>query len=639
VVNIQPSPGFGPSQIITNQLGGKLTDPANPFGDVTYYNFDSTNRIESAGGSAHLEYSMGLLKLTSLTSYRDTRVHTTQDSDFSSADLLGEHDEYSRIKTFTQELRAATDWDGPFNALIGAFYFNEKINQNNTLKLGSQFRPYANFLIQGATGGAFNVGSLNPQKDLELILGGLDALAQGTYPATAGRYVGQFFGNGQGLTEGYRLRNESFSIFSQIDLKVSDRLTLTGGINYTHDRKRFTTDVSTTDVFSTVDVNSPNYAALRNQLLLGGALQQAGIDPTDVGAVTAFATAPLTAPAYQQMVAFAAANESNPAFNPLNPLRGLQFLPPFMNLPNAVETGRVSDGHWSFTARAAYDVSDAINVYASFATGYKAASVNLSRDSKPFPSDRAAIVAAGLAVPNLVYTTRYAPAEDATVYEAGLKAKWGTTSVNLAVFKQSIKGFQSNLFTGTGFVLTGAGKQSTWGVEFEGMAKPVDQLTLNMAATYLKPKYDSFLVSAFGDLSGTRPAGIPTWSTTVGFSWEQPIANGDTLFLRADYHYESPYQSAEGLPNFLSRLPNGNIDPASIPVALAAARQFRRDVHEVNASATWAMQNGLELGVWGRNLTNHRYIGQFFDSPAQQGSVSGYPNQPRTYGISARYKF
>jgi outer membrane receptor protein involved in Fe transport len=45
------------------------------------------------------------------------------------------------------------------------------------------------------------------------------------------------------------------------------------------------------------------------------------------------------------------------------------------------------------------------------------------------------------------------------------------------------------------------------------------------------------------------------------------------------------------------------------------------------------------MSVWGRNLTDDRYLTVVFDSPAQNGSVSGYPNQPRTYGVSALYKF
>ena len=51
------------------------------------------------------------------------------------------------------------------------------------------------------------------------------------------------------------------------------------------------------------------------------------------------------------------------------------------------------------------------------------------------------------------------------------------------------------------------------------------------------------------------------------------------------------------------------------------------------------MANGIELTVWGRNLLDNRTILQIFDSPAQPGSISGYPNQPRTYGVAARYRF
>ena len=56
-------------------------------------------------------------------------------------------------------------------------------------------------------------------------------------------------------------------------------------------------------------------------------------------------------------------------------------------------------------------------------------------------------------------------------------------------------------------------------------------------------------------------------------------------------------------------------------------------------SSVQGLCRGLELSVWGRNLTDDRYIGTIFDSVGQQFSISGYPNQPRTYGVSARFKF
>jgi outer membrane receptor protein involved in Fe transport len=48
---------------------------------------------------------------------------------------------------------------------------------------------------------------------------------------------------------------------------------------------------------------------------------------------------------------------------------------------------------------------------------------------------------------------------------------------------------------------------------------------------------------------------------------------------------------------------------------------------------------GLELSVWGRNLLDDRYLTTVFPAVAQGRAVSGYPNQPRTYGVGARMRF
>jgi outer membrane receptor protein involved in Fe transport len=63
-----------------------------------------------------------------------------------------------------------------------------------------------------------------------------------------------------------------------------------------------------------------------------------------------------------------------------------------------------------------------------------------------------------------------------------------------------------------------------------------------------------------------------------------------------------------------------------------------RKVGTVNASAGFSL-NSWDFLVWGRNLNDDEYIVQSFPSVAQQFSVSGYPNQPRTYGLSVRKNF
>src|SRR5690606_11909049 len=167
----------------------------------------------------------------------------------------------------------------------------------------------------------------------------------------------------------------------------------------------------------------------------------AAANPAAFGAISAGATA------------YANANQNNPAANPLAQLRVLQYMPPFVDVPNPVERNQISADDFSYTIRLAYDVSDAIDGSLRYATGFKASSINLSRDSRPTAVDRAALIAGGYGVNNLSVGSRFAGPEESRVIEGGIKGNWGNVSANLAVFDQEIQGFQSNIFTGSGFVL------------------------------------------------------------------------------------------------------------------------------------------------------------------------------------------
>jgi outer membrane receptor protein involved in Fe transport len=157
-------------------------------------------------------------------------------------------------------------------------------------------------------------------------------------------------------------------------------------------------------------------------------------------------------------------------------LHGLQVMPPFLNVPNAVEPGHVADGNVSYTGRLAYQLNSHINLYGSYVTGWKAASVNLSRDSRPL-ADAPAIAAAGLALNNLPYGSRYALPENSRSLEFGLKANWGIATANIAVFHQTIKNFQTNQFDGTGFAAQC--RKGSVGFEFEGSGPVSPELTIS----------------------------------------------------------------------------------------------------------------------------------------------------------------
>ena len=306
---------------------------------------------------------------------------------------------------------------------------------------------------------------------------------------------------------------------------------------------------------------------------------------------------------------------------PVEALQPLQFLPSYLNYPNSVEDGKTSDDDITYTLRLAYDLTPSMNVYAGVSTGFKASSWNLSRDARPFAADIPALTAAGLLVPNLVPGTRFAGPEEATVYELGVKAEYETVAFNLAVFTQEIDGFQSNVFNGTGFNLANAGKQSVDGAEFDITWAPLDGLRVAFAMTYLDPLYDEFEgasgVDGPTDLSGTKPAGIPELSTNTNVTYNFQIGDGPLAYVRLEHVYEDEVQAIENVP----------------------AEVASREINMFNASAGLTFANGVELNLWGRNLNEDEYIQQAFPSLAQAGSFSGYPNTPRTYGLTLKYNF
>jgi outer membrane receptor protein involved in Fe transport len=397
-------------------------------------------------------------------------------------------------------------------------------------------------------------------------------------------------------------------LFGQADWHFTDQWTLTGGLNYTKVKKNAFVNELNTDVFSSVSMPAVGFAAIFFQLT--------GLPPTSAN----IAANPQAAAIALSLSTTSCTPQTAPACNPTLALQPLQFLPPFLDFPNSVEPGKSDDSKVTWTGVLAYQASDSINLYGRVGTGFKATSWNLSRDSRPFASDIPALLQAGLGVPNLQPGTRYAGPENATVYELGFKGNWSTAELYVAAFDQEIEGFQSNIFTGTGFVLSNAGKQSTTGVEVEGMWLPSDAWRLTFASTWLDPKYDSFVggegINGAEDLSGTTPAGIHklTIDTSVTYYFDFGSTNS---FVRGEYLYADKIQVVE-----------------NVPEEIASA-----EVSTFNASLGFGWSNGLQLIFWGRNLFNDEYLLSAFPSVAQLGSYSGYPNQPRTYGVTLSSRF
>lgn len=592
----------GPTGDAVRAIGGNLVSNS-PFAYQGYYDFTPVNQFQSDGVSVQVDYDFSdAVTLTSITAFRSFSRFDNVDVDFTSAALLSPQMANltdTEIDTFTQEFRLSGSTDS-MNWMAGAFFFDESVEQFTGISYGSAFRPYADILSGGVPGNS--------------VLNLIEAGIPGLLPSVP---QGTFFAPGQGLTELSVMDDQALSLFAQFDFDLGDRATLTLGVNYTEDEKDVTFDSTATDVFSSLDLVQVGgvfiYAGVFQQAIAGGA------DPVTADAI-ATATAAFLAPIE------CSATSPPPACNQFLGLRPLQFLPPNVSFPNAVEPGKTKDDDTTWTVRLAFDLTDDVNVYAGASTGFKASSWNLSRDSRPFPQDQAAIEAAGLTVPNLTYTTRFAGPEEATVYEVGLKGHWDTFALNLAIFDQEIKGFQSNTFTGAGFSLANAGKRSVEGIEVDIRWQPTDSFQATLAATFLDSVYDSFVGAAsvdpvtfeliVTDLSGTKVPGVHEVSFTATGSYSFELGNA-AGFVRAEYLYEDEVPVIE-----------------NTPTAIAT-----REVSTINASAGLAWDNGFEVMLWGRNLNNDEYLLSAFPAVAQAGSFSGYPNQPRTYGLTVRKYF
>jgi outer membrane receptor protein involved in Fe transport len=575
----------GPTSAAIFAIGGRFV-PEDAFARENYYDFDPTNEITNKGVSlqADFDFSNDML-LTSITAYREMSRFDNADVDFTSARLVGQNSGDTEIETFTQEFRLSQSMD-KVDWMLGAYYFDESISHDNDIEYDSDMRPYTDV----NTGGSITL--------LEQTMIGLGLLPPGV----------SFYGAGQGAFDEAGQEDKTTSLFGQMDWHVTDRVTLTGGLNYTKVKKDVFIQQRNTDIFSALDMVQVGFGA--------GFFQITGLPPTPENIVGN----PGAAAIANALSTVQCTEETGPACNPLLALQPLQFLPPFVDFPNVVEPGESSDSQTTWTLRAAFQANENINLYASAGTGFKATSWNLSRDSRPFAKDIPALEAAGLTVNNLTAGTRYAGPEDASVFELGFKGSWATSMLNVAIFDQEIKGFQSNIFTGTGFILANAGKQSTKGIEVDSMWLPTEAFKLTFSATWLDPKYDSFEgaegVDGPEDLSGTTVPGVHKFSMNTSATWYFDIGSA-TAFLRGEYIYEDKVQVVE----------NVSADVAS------------RKVSMFNASLGFGWSNGFDLMFWGRNLNNDDYLLTAFPATAQPGSFNGYPNQPRTYGVTLRKSF
>ncbi|RXD05271.1 TonB-dependent receptor [Sphingomonas sp. UV9] len=598
------------------------------------------NTTKDYGGSLQADWDLGGATFTSITSYREYKSGNASDIDYTNIDLTNRADDgnaYRQFKTFTQEARLQGSlFNEKLDWLVGGFYSNEKLKLVDNAKFGAQYGQFAacrlvatvspvtalqnqnNPGCMSALGRATIAGAFGPAGGL--ITSALDRL-------TGGPGLGGGVNNVGDSGTVYRQKSENYAFFTHNILHLTDTLSLTGGLRYTHEQKDFR-----------AKFNNNNSVC---------PIQQAALAPltqTQSG-VTAFA---------QGIVTLTCTGNSSTALNGLN-----------LN-------DSFGDGEFTGTAVLSWKPFTKLLTYASYAKGYKAGGYNLDRSDlggvNGVLSGRTNADAAGLQF----------NAEKVNNYEIGAKFNTRRFTLNVAAFRQEFTDFQLNTFNGSIFVVqniqgckdnlngldsdngfnpvtgaqtgTCAPNRSTkagvisQGVELEATMSPIKQVTFTAGYTYADTFARKNLVgsSTTGEaldrslflLPGSQLSNAPKNVVTTSFAWTPDIgSNGLSGLFYVDSRLSSDYNTGSDLA------PEKKQDG----FAVVNARVGLRGKDQI-----WALE------FWAQNVFNKNYIQVAFNTPFQgagsSANVAAYGGtgnalysaflaEPRTYGLTLRSRF
>lgn len=477
---------LGPFAPITNALasvpalGGKAgaTGIASGTGYLAFSNYPWTQRIRDTGVSAQLDWTLGDATLTSITAWRDNTVIAGNDTDYTSIDILFEpatQGNETDFKQFSEELRLAGKARG-LDWLVGGFFSNEILTSTQTLWAGKDFDLYISGLASASVGAP----------NFLLI------------PGLTGKPPGATFVPGvAGYDDDFHQTSRSYAFFTNETYAVTDALSVTAGLRYTHEKKTLGSSYHDTD---------------------GGAGCGSLLRSPGLGAISP------ASPEYQFLVGYGCSVVFNPFFAQL------------------AHDQSLTEDNVSGTIKLAYRFNDQVMAYISFADGYKAGGFNLGRVTDPESANPLAPV----------LNTSF-PKETVDSYEIGLKSTLADNTLRLdaALFDQRYKDFQLNTYTGILFVVTTLPRVESKGAEANvTWATPLNGLSLMGGVTYAFTNINEFgeaLALFSPQRLNDRISFAPLWSGALSATYQVPLGQSLALRTTLSEKYNSSYNTGSNL--------------------------------------------------------------------------------------------
>ncbi len=593
-----------------------------------------SNITKDYGGSAQVDWNFGGAALTSITAYREYKSFGAGDFDYGNLDLVYRADNgnaFRRFRTFTQELRLNGEAFGDrLNWLIGGFYSNEKLRVADNTRFGTDYGAFAACRV---------IASANPAAALRAprqpgclsaagraVLSGVVPGTQPAFGAATGTILAGIdrlstISDRGAIRDNYDQKSESFAFFTHNVLKITDRLSLTGGLRWTKETKNL--DASFTNDNTVCASQLSNLAPL---------LANPQLASTVAGILTLSCTGNSSA-----------------------------------TLNGKTLSDKFSNDEFTGTAVLSWKPVDRLMTYASYSRGFKAGGFNLDKSDLGL-----AYLPQTTLAPN-VNALRFDP-ETVDAYEVGLKYSSRQFTFNLAGFRSDFTNFQLNTFNGTNFIVqnlssckdglnggdtdnsaatgrcagdVGTGVRSQ-GVEVEAGFYPARQVAITMGYTFADTKVRRNIVgSASGEpldpalflMPGAQMPLAPRNVITTSASWTPDIgSNGMSALFYIDQRTSSDYNT--GSDNFPEKEQDG--------FTVVNARVGLRGRDDL-----WAIE------VFAQNLLNKNYQQVAFNAPFQGagsqaqvqafGTAGGFATanqvftsylaEPRTYGVTLRTRF
>lgn len=528
-------------------LNALSTDPAGPYANDV--RDDKETRVLHAVSFTATHHT-GPFTLTSISSFKHFETHNREDEDgTANPRLYLDTENIEKNSSLYQELRIGFDNDR-LSAIAGASYFHERGRQTSAVTLLSDSADNLLGVVAG-----FPIFTI------------LDSAG---VPGVFGQEIREDMNN--------RAANDSYAAFGDATFKVNDRLSLTAGIRYTHDRKVFT---------------------WLNGGFTGGGLETLAAPNALYNAIVG---APLFPADGATSVAdfFRATVGSNGLIFDVGALEGVPF------------TRRESFNDVSPRFVVQYDVTPDVHAYASASRGYKAGGFN-----------------------SVQINSFFAP-EKVWNFEGGFKSELFNRRVrfNASGYYFKYKNRQSISLENTGGTLpqyiTRSGDSEAYGVDLDTQFVVSPDFTIGATAGLIESKWVTRIEQG-QDISG-QPTGEPSFRGVLSGHYKHEVGNG-SIFADASYSYTSKQRI-----NDATRFSDAAIAPFVDFSKLGALRSAR---NIVNARVGWrSPDDQLSISAYAENLLDKRYYrtlntisADIFNTPYVRAERPGF------YGVELGFRF